>query len=55
MTGIILGQDVVPVLLLAVHGHIHPIGESRCRGWGVPWLTVLPEGYMCPLGEAEVS
>jgi hypothetical protein len=22
---------------------------------GSPWLTVLPEGYMCPSGEAEVS
>jgi hypothetical protein len=29
-----LGQGVVPVLLLIVHGHVRPIGGSRCRGWG---------------------
>jgi hypothetical protein len=29
--------------------------EPMLRLGGVPWLTVLPEGYMCPSGEAEVS
>jgi hypothetical protein len=50
-----LGQGVVPVLLLNVHGHVHPIGGSGCHGWGSLWLTALPEGHMCPSGEAEVS
>jgi hypothetical protein len=22
---------------------------------GSPWLTILPEGYMCPSGDTEVS
>jgi hypothetical protein len=50
-----LGQGAVLVLLLIVHGHVHPILGSGCRDWGSPWLTVLPEGYMCPSGEAVVS
>jgi hypothetical protein len=29
-----LGQGVVPVLLLTVHDHVCPIGGSGCRGWG---------------------
>jgi hypothetical protein len=49
-----LGQGVIPVLLLTVHGHVRSIGGSRCRGWGGPWLPVLPEGSTCPLDEAEV-
>jgi hypothetical protein len=28
-----LGQGVVPVLLLTVHGHVRPICGSGCRGW----------------------
>jgi hypothetical protein len=49
-----LAQGVVLVFLLTVHGHVRPIGWSRCHGWGPPWLPVLPEGSTCPLGEAEV-
>jgi hypothetical protein len=55
MTGVMLSQGVVPVLLLTVHGHVGPIGGSGARGWGSLWLTVLLEGYKCPSGEAEVS
>jgi hypothetical protein len=36
MTGVMLGQGMVPVLLLTVHGHVRPIGGSGCRGWGPP-------------------
>jgi hypothetical protein len=50
-----VGQGVVPMLLLTMHGHVRPISRSGCRGWGGLWLTVLPEGSTCPLGEAEVS
>jgi hypothetical protein len=35
-------------------GHVHPIGRNGCRGWGPPWLPVLPEGSTCLSGEAEV-
>jgi hypothetical protein len=55
MTGVIMSQDMVLVLLFAVHGHVRPIGGSGHRGWGVPWLTILLEGYKCPSGEAEVT
>jgi hypothetical protein len=34
MTGVMLGQGMVPVLLLTMHGHVRPIGGSECRGWG---------------------
>jgi hypothetical protein len=54
MTGVMLGQGVVLVLLLAVHGHVHPIGGSECRGWGPPCLPILPEGSTCRSGEVEV-
>jgi hypothetical protein len=54
MTGIMLGQGVVPVLLLTVHGHVRPIDGSGCHNWGPPLLPVLPEGSTCPSGEAEV-
>jgi hypothetical protein len=50
-----LGQGVILVLLLTMHGHVHPIGGSGCRGLAPPWLAVLPEGSMCPSSEAEVS
>jgi hypothetical protein len=53
MTGVMLGQSVVPVLLLTVHGHVHSIDGSECRSWGPPWLPVLLEGSTCPSGEAE--
>jgi hypothetical protein len=55
MTGVTLSQGVVLVLLFAMRGHVRPIGGNGCRGWGSPWLTILPEGYTCPSGEAEVS
>jgi hypothetical protein len=45
-----LGQGVVPVLLLTVHGHVRLIGRGECRGWGVPWLTVLPDFSPLPIG-----
>jgi hypothetical protein len=48
-----LGQSVVPVSLFTMHGHIYPISGSGCRGWGAPWLPVLPEGFACPSGEAK--
>jgi hypothetical protein len=54
MTGVMLGQGVVLVSLFTVHGHVCPIGGSRCRGWGLPWLLVLPEGSTCPSDETEV-
>jgi hypothetical protein len=55
MTGVMLDQSVILVLLLTVHSHVRPIGGSGCRGLGGPWLAVLLEGSTCPLDEAEVS
>jgi hypothetical protein len=54
MTGVMLGQGVVPVLLFTMRGHVCPIGGSECRGLGPPWLPIFPEGSTCPSGEAEV-
>jgi hypothetical protein len=34
MTRVMLGQGVIPVSLLTVHGHVCPIGGSVCHGWG---------------------
>jgi hypothetical protein len=34
MTRVMLGQSVVPALLLTVHGHVCLIGGSGCRGGG---------------------
>jgi hypothetical protein len=34
VTRVTLDQSVVPVLLFTMHGHVHPIGGSGCRGWG---------------------
>jgi hypothetical protein len=34
MTGVMLGQGVVSVLLFTVHSHVCPIGGSGCNGWG---------------------
>jgi hypothetical protein len=53
MTGVMLGQSMVPALLLTVHGHVRPIGGSGCRD-GPPWLPVLPDGFTCPSGNAKV-
>jgi hypothetical protein len=55
MTGVMLSQGMVPVLLLTMHGHVRPIGGSGYHDWGFPWLIVLLEGYTCPSGEMEVS
>jgi hypothetical protein len=49
-----LGQSVVLVPLFTVHGHVHPIGGSGCRGWGLPWIPALPERSTRPSSEAEV-
>jgi hypothetical protein len=53
MTRVMSGQGVVPVLLLTVHGHVHPIDSSKCHSQGPPWLPVLPAGSTCPLGKAK--
>jgi hypothetical protein len=50
MTEVILSQGVVLVLLFTMHGHIHPIGGSGCRGWGVPMALHLAKGLHVPLG-----
>jgi hypothetical protein len=34
MTGVILSQSMVLVLVFIVHGHVRPIGRSGCRGEG---------------------
>jgi hypothetical protein len=47
-------QGVVPMPLLIVHGHVHHIDGSEYRGWGSPWLPVLPEGSTCPSSEAKM-
>jgi hypothetical protein len=44
---------VVPVLLLIMHGRVHPIDGKECRSWGAPWLPVLPKGSTCPSGKAK--
>jgi hypothetical protein len=54
MTEVMSSQGVVPVLLLTVHSHVHPIDGSEGRSWGPPWLPVLPEGSTCPSGEVEM-
>jgi hypothetical protein len=50
-----IGSERGPVPLFVVHGHIRPIGGSGCHDWGSLWLIILPEGYTCPSGEAEVN
>jgi hypothetical protein len=55
MTRVMLGQGMVPVLLLTVHGHVRPISRSGCHSWGPSWLPVLLEGSTCLSGEAKVS
>jgi hypothetical protein len=34
MTGVMSSQDVVPVPLLTVHGHVHHVDGGEYRGWG---------------------
>jgi hypothetical protein len=50
MTGVMLSQGMVPVLLLTVHGHVRPIGGSGCRGWGGPVAHHLARGLHVSLG-----
>jgi hypothetical protein len=45
-----LGQGVVPALLLIVHGHVRPISGSGCRGWGAPVAPHLARGFHVSLG-----
>jgi hypothetical protein len=52
MTGVMLGQGVVPVLLFTVHGHVHPIGGSESCGWG-PMAPCLARGLHVSLGRGE--
>jgi hypothetical protein len=52
MTGVNSSQGVVPVPLLTVHGHVHHV-DGASTVLGPPWLPVLPEGSMCPSGEAR--
>jgi hypothetical protein len=33
MTGVILGQSAILMLLFTVRGHVRPIGGNGCRGW----------------------
>jgi hypothetical protein len=54
MTGVMSSQGMVPVLLLTVHCHVHPIDRSECRSWRPPWLPVLPKGSTCLSGEVEM-
>jgi hypothetical protein len=53
MTRVMLGQGMVPMLLLTVHGHICPIGGSRCRGLGVPMARRLARVLYVSLGRDE--
>jgi hypothetical protein len=48
-----LGQGMVPVLLLAMHGHVHPISGSRCHDWGVPVAHCLAKGSHVSLGRGK--
>jgi hypothetical protein len=50
MTGVMLGQGVVPMLLFVVHGHVRPISGSGCRGWG-PRGSRLDIGLHMSLGQ----
>jgi hypothetical protein len=52
MTGVMSSQGVVLVPLLTVHGHVHHV-DGASTVLGSPWLPVLPEGSMCPSGEAK--
>jgi hypothetical protein len=50
MTGVMLSQGIVPVLLLTMHSHVRPIGGSGCRDWGVPKAYRLGRGLHVSLG-----
>jgi hypothetical protein len=49
MTGVMLGQSVVPAFLLTVHSHIRSIGGSGCHGEG-PVAPCLVRGLHVSLG-----
>jgi hypothetical protein len=53
MTGVMLGQGVIPVLLLTVHVMSVPSAGAGIAV-GAPMAPVLTEGSTCPLGEVEV-
>jgi hypothetical protein len=46
-----LGQSMVPVLLLTVHGHIRPIGGAGATVRGVPMACHLARGFHASLGQ----
>jgi hypothetical protein len=48
-----LGQGVVPVLLLTMDGHVRPIGRSGCRSWGVSVVYRLARGLHVSLGRGS--
>jgi hypothetical protein len=48
-----LGQGVIPVLLLTVHVMSVPSAGAGIAV-GAPMAPVLTEGSTCPLGEVEV-
>jgi hypothetical protein len=54
MTGVISGEGVVLVPLLTMHGHVHHV-DGASTVLVAPVAPVLPEGSMCPSGEAERS
>jgi hypothetical protein len=53
MTGVMLSQGVVPMLLLTVYGHVRPISGSGCHGWGVPVAHHLAGGLHMSLGRGR--
>jgi hypothetical protein len=44
---------VVLVLLVTVHGQVHPIGGSGCHGLGAPMARHLAKGFHVSLGRGE--
>jgi hypothetical protein len=50
MIRVMLGQGVVPVLMLTAHGHVRPISVSGCCGWGGPMAHCLARGFHVSLG-----
>jgi hypothetical protein len=51
MTGVMLSQSVILVLLLTVHGHVRSIGRSGCHGWRIPVAHRLTRGLYVSLGQ----
>jgi hypothetical protein len=49
MTRVMLGQGVVPMLLLTVHGHVHPIVGAGAAVGG-PVASCLARGLHVSLG-----